>query len=123
MCCCSLFPGAAPAAAAGAANGQQSEVSDAHMTPATHAQMAAYAAMMYNSKRPPGYPALAVVPDSASGLAEQINCVVAGAPPPLLTPSLPFHFQNDSLPKYLLCCAYQYPAWGANFEEDPNGAV
>jgi len=35
---------------------------------------------VYNANRPPGYPALAVVPDCASALAEQINSVVACAP-------------------------------------------
>jgi hypothetical protein len=45
---------------------------------AAHARMAAYAAMVYNANRPPGYPAIAVVPDHAAGLAEEINAVVSG---------------------------------------------
>lgn len=48
------------------------------MDAAAHARMAAYAAMVYNANRPPGYPAIAVIPDHAAGLAEEINSVVSG---------------------------------------------
>lgn len=41
--------------------------------------MAAYAAMVYNANRPPGYPAIAVIPDHAARLAEEINSVVSGS--------------------------------------------
>lgn len=46
---------------------------------AAHARMAAYAAMVYNANRPAGYPAIAVIPDHAARLAEEINSVVSGS--------------------------------------------
>ncbi len=49
------------------------------MDAAAHARMAAYAAMVYNANRPAGYPAIAVIPDHAARLAEEINSVVSGS--------------------------------------------
>jgi hypothetical protein len=70
--------------------------------PLVHARVSAHAAMVYNSRKPAHFPAIAVVPAAAVGIADEINAIVMGpeAPPQPLGPGSvrPWYLAGQSPP-------------------------